>query len=74
MRAICMCLCPGVHVFIVCVSVNEQLYVCMYVCVCALVQNRKYATFGAKCRWSLCVIFKQCVACHSVSCQSSHSV
>ncbi len=34
---------------------------CMYVCVYALVQNWKYATFGAKCRWSLCVIFKQCI-------------
>ncbi len=36
---------------------------CMYVCVYALVQNRKYATFGARYKWSLCVIFKQCVVC-----------
>ena len=91
-----MCVCPGLRIFIVCISVNEQLYVCIRVpwyafthcvcvsvteqlyvcvCVCALVQNRNYAAFGVKCRWSLCVIFKQCVVCHSlVLCHASQVI
>ncbi len=48
---------------------------CMYVCVYALVQNRKYANFGAKYKWSLCVIVKQCVVCHSaVLCHASQVI